>query len=195
MIDFYFLSQSHSIKWFLFSSECRPSRKVNGCRRNRSAERNYVNSSKGSRTMTPAACLASPASLTTTITGRLPPFGQVRDDLVVESELKNIVLELFIFSRADLMKKVFVEPRCNIRCFPLSPLPLSPSPSSSLPQWVHSVHAPVPTTTPTGASGPSMTHTTSCSVNLLPVSWSILTSTLTHTRYVICTDTHIMAAT
>lgn len=86
----------------------------------------------------------------------------------------------------NVFLNTFLEHCCNIPCFPLSPLPSSPTHVPSLPQWVHSVHAPVPTITPIGASGPSMTHTTSCSVNLLPVSWSILISTLTHTRYFIC---------
>lgn len=44
-------------------------------------------------------------------------------------------------------------------------------------QWVHSVPAPVRTTTRTGVWGPSMTLITSCSVSLPPDSWSTLTST------------------
>lgn len=61
------------------SSEFHQSRRLSGCKRSRSAERNCENSSRGSRTMTHAACQASPASPTTTTIGRLPPSGQVRE--------------------------------------------------------------------------------------------------------------------
>lgn len=51
-------------------------------------------------------------------------------------------------------------------------------------QWVDSVHAPAPTTTPTGAWEPSTRPTTRCSVSSPPASWSSSTSTVTLTRWV-----------
>lgn len=89
-----------------------------------------------------------------------------------------------MLSKADIVKTIFLDCFSSIPCFSNVLLPSSP-----LPQWVHSVHAPVPTITHTGALGPSMTHTTSFSVNLPRASWSILTSILTPTRYLMCTET------
>lgn len=174
----------------LFSSGCRPSRRVSGCRRSRSAGRNYVNFSRGSRTTTPAACLASHASPMTTITGRPPPSGQVRNDMCLWNVIWRTLWKLFYIFQRRLDKNNSLDNRCTIHLFSTFPPPFPHTPLLFFPQWVRSVHAPVPTTTHTGASGPSMTRTTSCSVNLLLVSWSILTSTLTHTRYFINSATH-----
>ena len=51
-------------------------------------------------------------------------------------------------------------------------------------QWVDSVRAPAPTTTPTGAWEPSTRLTTRCSASSPPASWSSSTSTVTLTRWV-----------
>lgn len=91
--------------------------------------------------MTPAACLASPASPMTTITGRQPPSGQVREKIGL---YKRIIMELLNSFQSTYSENTFLEQCCNI------PSPPSLNPTPSLLQWVRSVHAPVPTITRTG---------------------------------------------
>ncbi len=174
-----------------------------GCCWNKSAGRSWGRYWSACVTMTPAACLASPASHTTTSTGRPLHSGHVRH---THTHCKK-----YCFTNCmQRMKCIWIwciRQTVEVMGFPAhwkKPDLLKSDTKGSWPsvhmwramsenvltvmicfQWGRFVRALVPITTPTGAWGPLMRHTTSCSVNLPLDFWSTLTSTRIRIRSVL----------